>query len=74
MVPLAGLSGEFNNWMGIEADRLSAAHRIIEHAPDLERVPSDLIAHQRDQAIVRERQLDKSARPAIEPTAARCGG
>src|SRR4029079_5911097 len=78
---LAGLSGEFKNWMGIEADRLSAAHaailrngftnlareelfraahdikgdaatfgypsagaaaeslcRIIEHAPDLERV------------------------------------
>jgi HPt (histidine-containing phosphotransfer) domain-containing protein len=97
---LAGLSGEFNNWMGIEADRLSAAHatilrngftklareelfraahdikgdaatfgypsagaaaeslcRIIEHAPDLERVPSDLIAHHINaiQAIVRER-------------------
>jgi len=97
---LAGLSGEFKNWMGIEADRLSAAHaailrngftklareelfraahdikgdaatfgypsagaaaeslcRIIEHAPDLERVPSDLIAHHINaiQAIVRER-------------------
>ena len=89
---LAGLSGEFKNWMAIEADRLSAAHaavlrggftdetreelfraahdikgdaatfgfpsagaaaeslcRIIEHAPDLDTVPADLIAssHQR---------------------------
>ena len=97
---LAGLSGEFKNWMGIEADRLSAAHaailrngftklareelfraahdikgdaatfgypsagaaaeslcRIIEHAPDLDSVPSDLIAHHINaiQAIVRER-------------------
>src|SRR6202163_583958 len=97
---LAGLSGEFKNWMGIEADRLSAAHaailkhgftnftreelfraahdikgdaatfgypsagaaadslcRIIEHAPDLDEVPSDLIAHHINaiQAIVRER-------------------
>src|SRR6476619_3857782 len=97
---LAGLSGEFKQWMTIEADRLSAAHttvqregfndktreelfcaahdikgdaatfgypsaavaaeslcRIIEHAPDLERVPSDLIAHHINaiQAIVRER-------------------
>ena len=97
---LAGMSGEFKNWMGIEADRLSAAHaailrngftklareelfraahdikgdaatfgypsagaaaeslcRIIEHAPDLDRVPSDLIAHHINaiQAIVRER-------------------
>ena len=97
---LAGLSGEFKNWMAIEADRLSAAHaailrdgftddtreelfraahdikgdaatfgfpsagaaaeslcRIIEHAPDLELVPSDLIAHHINaiQAIVRER-------------------
>jgi HPt (histidine-containing phosphotransfer) domain-containing protein len=96
---LAGLSGEFRNWMGIEADRLSAAHaailrngftnltreelfraahdikgdaatfgypsagaaaeslcRIIEHAPDLDKVPSDLIAHHINaiQAIVRE--------------------
>ena len=85
---LAGLSGEFKNWMGIEADRLSAAHaailkggftdstreelfraahdikgdaatfgfpsaaaaaeslcRIIEHAPDFDAVPSNLIAH-----------------------------
>ena len=85
---LAGLSGEFKNWMAIEADRLSAAHaailkdgftdstreelfraahdikgdaatfgypsasaaaeslcRIIEHAPDLDAVPSNLIAH-----------------------------
>ena len=97
---LAGLSGEFKNWMGIEADRLSAAHaailrngftklareelfraahdikgdaatfgypsagaaaeslcRIIEHAPALDRMPSDLIAHHINaiQAIVRER-------------------
>jgi HPt (histidine-containing phosphotransfer) domain-containing protein len=97
---LAGLSGEFKNWMGIEAERLAAAHaailtrgftkitreelfraahdikgdaatfgfpsagataeslcRIIEHAPDLNDVPSDLIAHHINaiQAIVRER-------------------
>src|SRR6187399_3425470 len=85
---LAGLSGEFKNWMTIEADRLADAHasilrdgltdltrqelfraahdikgdaatfgfpsaaaaaeslcRIIEHAPDLDEVPSNLIAH-----------------------------
>jgi HPt (histidine-containing phosphotransfer) domain-containing protein len=97
---LAGLSGEFKNWMTIEADRLSAAHaavlsegftsetreelfraahdikgdaatfgfpsagaaaeslcRIIEHAPDLDEVPQELIAHHINaiQAIVRER-------------------
>ena len=97
---LAGLSGEFKNWMTIEADRLSAAHaavlrdgftdkrreelfraahdikgdavtfgfpsaaaaaeslcRIIEHAPDLNQVPADLIEHHINaiQAIVRER-------------------
>ena len=97
---LAGLSGEFKNWMVIETDRLAAAHaailkdgftsftreelfraahdikgdaatfgypsaaaaaeslcRIIEHAPDLNEVPSNLIAHHIDaiQAIVRER-------------------
>src|ERR1700694_6057496 len=97
---LAGLSGEFRNWMAIEADRLSAAHatilkdgftdathdelfraahdikgdaatfgypsagaaaeslcRIIEHAPNLDEVPSELIAHHINaiQAIVRER-------------------
>jgi HPt (histidine-containing phosphotransfer) domain-containing protein len=97
---LAGLAGEFKDWMAIEADRLSAAHaaileqgftdesreelfraahdikgdgatfgfpsaaaaaeslcRIIEHAPDLDRVPSNLIAHHINaiQAIVRER-------------------
>ena len=96
---LAGLSGEFNNWMRIECERLAAAHaailkhgfsadtsgelfraahdikgdaatfgfptaaaaaeslcRIIEHAPDLERVPPELIAHHINaiQAIVRE--------------------
>jgi chemotaxis protein histidine kinase CheA len=96
---LAGLSGEFKNWMAVEADRLSAAHaailqngfsiamreelfraahdikgdgatfgypsagaaaeslcRIIEHAPDLAAVPSNLIAHHINaiQAIVRE--------------------
>src|SRR5260370_3122908 len=26
---LAGLSGEFKNWMGVEADRLAAAHAVI---------------------------------------------
>src|SRR6195952_3778271 len=97
---LAGLSGEFKDWMAIEADRLSTAHaailrhgftddtreelfraahdikgdaatfgfpsagaaaeslcRIIEHAPDLDEVPSDLIAHHINaiEAIVRER-------------------
>lgn len=97
---LAGLSGEFKEWMAIEADRLSAAHatvlrdgfndqtreelfraahdvkgdaatfgypsaaaaaeslcRIIEHAPDLDAVPPQLIAHHINavQAIVRER-------------------
>jgi chemotaxis protein histidine kinase CheA len=96
---LAGLSGEFKDWMAIECDRLAAAHaailkngfttetreelfraahdikgdaatfgfptagaaaeslcRIIEHAPDLERVPAELIAHHINaiQAIVRE--------------------
>ena len=104
---LAGLSGEFKNWMAIEADRLSAAHitvlrdgfntetreelfraahdikgdaatfgfpsagaaaeslcRIIEHSPDLEKVPRDLITHHINavQAIVRERtKLDTAA-------------
>ena len=108
---LAGLSGEFKNWMTIEADRLSAAHaavlrsgftvdnceelfraahdikgdaatfgfpsagaaaeslcRIIEHAPDLELVPSDLIAHHINaiQAIVRERtKLDTAATAGV---------
>jgi HPt (histidine-containing phosphotransfer) domain-containing protein len=97
---LAGLSGEFKNWMVIETSRLAKAHaailkdgftdanreelfraahdikgdaatfgypsagaaaeslcRIIEHAPDLDDVPSDLIAHHINaiQAIVRER-------------------
>jgi chemotaxis protein histidine kinase CheA len=104
---LAGLSGEFKNWMTVEADRLSAAHatvlrdgfteancqelfraahdikgdaatfgfpsagaaaeslcRVIEHAPELAEVPSDLIAHHINaiQAIVRERtKLDTVA-------------
>ena len=97
---LAGLSGEFKNWMRVEADRLAAAHaavlesgytklareelfraahdikgdaatfgfpsagaaadslcRIIEHAPNLNEVPADLITHHINaiQAIVRER-------------------
>lgn len=96
---LAGLSGEFKNWMAIEASRLSAAHdavtkhgftdhirdelfraahdikgdaatfgypsaaviaeslcRIIEHAPDLRKVPEELFSHhvQAIQAIVHE--------------------
>jgi hypothetical protein len=104
---LEGLSGEFRNWMAIEADRLSAAWdsirsdgftditrgelfraahdikgdavtfgfpsagaaanslcRIIEHAPDLAKVPSDLIVHHINavQAIVRQRtKLDTVA-------------
>ena len=104
---LAGLSGEFQNWMTIEADRLADAHasilrdgltdltrqelfraahdikgdaatfgfpsagaaaeslcRIIEHAPDLDQVPSNLVAHHINaiQAIVRERtKLDTLA-------------
>jgi HPt (histidine-containing phosphotransfer) domain-containing protein len=97
---LAGLSGEFKNWMTIESERLAAAHaailkdgftdvtreelfraahdikgdaatfgfpsagaaadslcRIIEHAPDLAKVPAPLIAHHINaiQAIVCER-------------------
>ena len=108
---LAGLSGEFGNWMAIEADRLSAAHatilksgftdftreelfraahdikgdaatfgfpsagaaaeslcRIIEHAPDLDEVPSNLIAHHINaiQAIVRERTKLDTASMASE--------
>ncbi|HET7887782.1 MAG TPA: Hpt domain-containing protein [Bradyrhizobium sp.] len=96
---LAGLSGEFRQWMEIEVDRLADAHanilksgftqkardelfraahdikgdamtfgfppagavaeslcRIIEHAPDLARVPPDLITHHINaiQAIVHE--------------------
>jgi len=96
---LAGMSGEFRQWMEIEVGRLAAAHaailkdgftktardelfraahdikgdaatfgfppaavvaeslcRIIEHAPDLSRVPSDLIVHHINavQAIVHE--------------------
>src|SRR6478735_5705033 len=96
---LAGLSGEFRDWMLIEADRLSSAHaailkhgfsekaaeelfraahdikgdaatfgfpsaaaaaeslcRIIEHAPDLDKVPPELIVHHINaiQAIVRD--------------------
>jgi len=97
---LAGLSGEFKNWMAIESDRLAAAHlaileegftedaceelfraahdikgdaatfgypsagaaadslcRIIEHAPEREEVPPELITHHINaiQAIVRDR-------------------
>jgi chemotaxis protein histidine kinase CheA len=108
---LAGLSGEFKNWMAIEADRLSSAHatilrdgftnvtrqelfraahdikgdaatfgfpsasaaaeslcRIIEHAPDLDEVPSNLIAHHIDaiQAIVRQRTKLDNATMASE--------
>src|SRR6201995_2391633 len=96
---LAGLSGEFKNWMAVEADRLAAAYaavvkdgfnkdnseelfraahdikgdaatfgfpsaaataeslcRIIEHAPDLAKVPAELIVHHINaiQAIVRD--------------------
>jgi HPt (histidine-containing phosphotransfer) domain-containing protein len=104
---LAGLSGEFKDWMQVEADRLSdaytnilkggfttkaceelfrAAHdikgdaatfgypsaaaaaeslcRIIEHAPDLDKVPAELIKHHINaiQAIVRDHtKLDTTA-------------
>ena len=96
---LAGLSGEFKDWMSTEADRLSTAHgamlkagftresceelfraahdikgdaatfgyptaaataeslcRIIEHAPDLAKVPEELISHHVNaiQAIVHD--------------------
>jgi chemotaxis protein histidine kinase CheA len=108
---LAGLSGEFKNWMTVEADRLSAAHaavlksgftdknceelfraahdikgdaatfgypsagaaaeslcRIIEHAPDLNAVPANLIDHHIDaiQAIVRERTRPDTVSTASE--------
>ena len=115
---LAGLSGEFKDWMLVEADRLSAAHaamlkdgfnkdahdelfraahdikgdaatfgypsaaaaadslcRIIEHAPDLEKVPAELIKHHINaiQAIVRDHtRLDTAhGRERTEPQAAR---
>lgn len=99
---LANLSGEFQNWMTVECDRLAAAHaailkngftgssidelfraahdikgdaatfgyptaafaaeslcRIVEHAPSLDKVPADLIAHHINaiQAIVREHSM-----------------
>jgi chemotaxis protein histidine kinase CheA len=108
---LAGLSGEFKNWMDTEADRLSkayaavlkngfdhkacdelfrAAHdikgdaatfgypsagaaadslcRIIEHAPDLEKVPSELVMHHINAilAIVRDHTMLDSAATARE--------
>jgi chemotaxis protein histidine kinase CheA len=108
---LAGLSGEFKNWMEVETGRLAAAHavilkngftkatreelfraahdikgdaatfgfpsagaaadslcRIIEHAPDLDKVPSDLIAHHINaiQAIVHERTKLDTASMASE--------
>jgi HPt (histidine-containing phosphotransfer) domain-containing protein len=108
---LAGLSGEFRNWMGIESDRLAAAHaavlkdgftsvtreelfraahdikgdaatfgfpsagaaaeslcRIIEHAPELDKVPSGLIAHHINaiQAIVHERTKANTVSMASE--------
>jgi HPt (histidine-containing phosphotransfer) domain-containing protein len=108
---LAGLAGEFKNWMEIETDRLAEAHatvlrdgftnfsreelfraahdikgdaatfgfpsaaaaaeslcRIIEHAPDLDEVPSDLIAHHINaiQAIVHERTKLDTASMASE--------
>jgi HPt (histidine-containing phosphotransfer) domain-containing protein len=108
---LAGLAGEFRDWMLIEADRLSAAHaaiikngfsdkaaeelfraahdikgdaatfgypsaaaaaeslcRIIEHAPDLDGVPAELIKHHINaiQAIVRDHTRLDSAKVSIE--------
>ena len=108
---LAGLSGEFKDWMLAEAARLSAAHtnilkggftsvaceelfraahdikgdaatfgypaaaaaadslcRIIEHAPDLDKVPSELISHHVNaiQAIVNDHTKLDSAMVAGE--------
>ena len=108
---LAGLSGEFKDWMIVEAARLTTAHaaiitngfidgaaeelfraahdikgdaatfgypsaavaaeslcRIIEHAPELEKVPPELIKHHINaiQAIVRERtKLDTAATAGV---------
>ena len=108
---LAGLSGEFKDWMVVEADRLSIAHaailkngfsdkaaeemfraahdikgdaatfgypsaavaaeslcRIIEHAPDLEKVPAELIKHHINaiQAIVNNHTRLDSTKVASE--------
>jgi HPt (histidine-containing phosphotransfer) domain-containing protein len=108
---LAGLSGEFKDWMLVEAGRLSAAHaailkngfvdgaaeelfraahdikgdaatfgypsaavaaeslcRIIEHAPDLEKVPAELIKHHINaiQAIVHNHTRLDSTKVATE--------
>ena len=108
---LAGLSGEFKNWMRVECDRLSAAHaalvrdgvtapgrdelfraahdikgdaatfgfpsagvaaeslcRIIEHAPNFDQVPAELIRHHVEaiQAIVREHNTIEKAGVAKE--------
>jgi HPt (histidine-containing phosphotransfer) domain-containing protein len=108
---LAGLSGEFRDWMLVEADRLSAAHaailkngfsekaaeelfraahdikgdaatfgypsaaaaaeslcRIIEHAPDLDKVPAELIKHHINaiQAIVHNHTRLDSTKVATE--------
>jgi HPt (histidine-containing phosphotransfer) domain-containing protein len=108
---LAGLSGEFKNWMTVESDRLAstyaaavkdgfskdaceemfrAAHdikgdaatfgypsagaaadslcRIIEHAPDICKVPAQLIAHHINaiEAIVRERTKLETVSTASE--------
>ena len=108
---LAGLSGEFNDWMLVEADRLTAAHaailkngfndkaaeelfraahdikgdaatfgypsaavaaeslcRIIEHAPELEKVPAELIKHHINaiQAIVHNHTRLDSTKVATE--------
>jgi HPt (histidine-containing phosphotransfer) domain-containing protein len=108
---LAGLSGEFKDWMAVEATRLSTAHaailtngfseaaadelfraahdikgdaatfgypsaaaaaeslcRIIEHAPDLEKVPAELIKHHINaiQAIVSNHTRLDSTKVASE--------
>ena len=108
---LAGLSGEFKDWMLVEADRLTTAHaailkdgfndkaaeelfraahdikgdaatfgypsaavaaeslcRIIEHAPELEKVPAELIKHHINaiQAIVHNHTRLDSTKVATE--------
>jgi len=108
---LAGLSGEFKDWMLVESDRLSAAYaavlkdgftsaaseelfraahdikgdaatfgypsaaaaanslcRVIEHAPDLDKVPAELFAHHINAilAIVNDHTKLDSAKVASE--------
>jgi hypothetical protein len=59
---LTELSSEFSNWMESECDRLEAARqddslcRLIEHTPDMQRIPLPLLDQHVDavRAVVRE--------------------